>query len=206
MPNLEHDVFDFQLNALLILLGLHYRGNGIVSPFQARPITMGIASASLLLYCISYELELRFTRVGRGGMGLCRSILIVSLASLLFRNPVWFVMYFSYVLFANREMMCYVTEVLRSWVYQRMVLLLYRAICWINWRWFVAPVHANRGNILPLSTSSTYMTFRSDRDFVCKSLCLLGFQTVAIFMQTGGPDKSVDAISDTVRDSLHKTS
>lgn len=31
-----------------------------------------------------------------------------------------------------------------------------------------------------------------------------GFQTVAIFMQTGGPDKSVDAISDTVRDSSHK--
>lgn len=34
-----------------------------------------------------------------------------------------------------------------------------------------------------------------------------GFQTVAIFMQTGGPDKSmvaVDAISDIVRDSSHK--
>ncbi|KAF7139442.1 hypothetical protein RHSIM_Rhsim07G0114100 [Rhododendron simsii] len=150
MPNLEHDVFDFLLKALLNLLGLHYQGNGVVSPFQARPVTMGIAFASLLLYCISYELEPRFARAGRGGMGLCRSILIVSLASLLFRNPVLVVMYFSYVLFANWKMMCTVTKVLRSRVHRRMVLLLYRAICWINWRWFVVPVYANRGNILPL--------------------------------------------------------
>ncbi|KAF7139368.1 hypothetical protein RHSIM_Rhsim07G0113900 [Rhododendron simsii] len=66
MPNLEHDVFDFLLKALLNLLGLHYQGNCIASPFQEHPVTMGIASASLLLYCIFYELEPRFTRVGRG--------------------------------------------------------------------------------------------------------------------------------------------
>ncbi|KAF7138965.1 hypothetical protein RHSIM_Rhsim07G0113500 [Rhododendron simsii] len=150
MPNLEHEVFDFLLKALLNLLGLHYQGNCIASPFQEHPVTMGIASASLLLYCILYELEPRFTRVGRGGMGLFRSILFVSLASLLLRNPVWVVLYSSYILFANRRMLCSVIEVVRSWVHQRMVLLLYRAICWINWRLFVAPVYANRGNILPL--------------------------------------------------------
>ncbi|KAG5539929.1 hypothetical protein RHGRI_020228 [Rhododendron griersonianum] len=150
MPAPEHDVLDFLLKALFNLLGLHYQGNGVVSPFQAHPITMGIAFASLLLYWISYELEQRFTQVGRGGMRLCCSILFVSLASLLFRNPVWFVLYFSYILFSNWEMLCSVIEVLRRWVHQRMVLLLYRAICWINWRWFVAPVYANRGNILPL--------------------------------------------------------
>ncbi|KAF7137394.1 hypothetical protein RHSIM_Rhsim07G0114400 [Rhododendron simsii] len=161
MPNLEHDVFDFLLKALLNLLGLHYQGNGIASPFQAHPLTMGIASASLLLYCISYELEPRFTQVGRGGMGLFRSILFVSLASLLLRNPVWVVLYFSYILFANWEMLCSVIEVVRSWVHQRMVLLLYRAMCWINWRWFVVPVYANpvyanRGNILPRFPCSSF--------------------------------------------------
>ncbi|KAI8546633.1 hypothetical protein RHMOL_Rhmol07G0134500 [Rhododendron molle] len=92
MPNLEHEVFDFLLKALFNLLGLHYQGNSIVSPFQARPETMGIAFASLFLYCILYELEPRFKQLGRVGMGLCRSILFVSLTTLLFRNPVLVVM------------------------------------------------------------------------------------------------------------------
>ncbi|KAI8561714.1 hypothetical protein RHMOL_Rhmol04G0362200 [Rhododendron molle] len=40
--------------------------------------------------------------------------------------------------------------------------------------------------------------------YIVVTIHVAGFQIVAIFMQTGGPEKSVDAISDTVRDSSHK--
>ncbi|KAF7137307.1 hypothetical protein RHSIM_Rhsim07G0113400 [Rhododendron simsii] len=88
MPTPEHAVFDFDLiKAVFCFLYLHYLGNGNASPFEAHPVAMGVAFANLLLHCISYELEQRVTRVGRGGMGLFRSILFVSLASLLFPKP-----------------------------------------------------------------------------------------------------------------------
>ncbi|KAF7139381.1 hypothetical protein RHSIM_Rhsim07G0113800 [Rhododendron simsii] len=76
MPTPEHPVFDFDLiKAVFCFLYLHYLGNGNASPFEAHPVAMGVAFANLLLHCISYELEQRVTRVGRGGMGLFRWIL-----------------------------------------------------------------------------------------------------------------------------------
>ncbi|KAG5560414.1 hypothetical protein RHGRI_003657 [Rhododendron griersonianum] len=55
------------------------------------------------------------------------------------------------------------------------------------------------------SFSGSILKIRRPKDFVEVAVRMMPcFQTVAIFMQTGGPDKSVDAISDTVRDSSHK--
>ncbi|KAF7138729.1 hypothetical protein RHSIM_Rhsim07G0112200 [Rhododendron simsii] len=84
---------------------------------------MWVAVSSSLLYCSAYamELEPRFAQLGRGGMGLFGSILSVSLASVLFRNSVSFVLCSLCVLFLNRRMLCSVIEVFWSWIRARVV-------------------------------------------------------------------------------------
>ncbi|KAG5539934.1 hypothetical protein RHGRI_020231 [Rhododendron griersonianum] len=111
---------------------------------------MWAALFSLLLYCIAYEVEPRFIQVGQGGMGLFGSILSVSLASILFHNSVSLALYFLYILFSNREMLCSAVCVFWSCIHLRMVANLSRVICSTNWRRFVAPVSSNRGGLLPL--------------------------------------------------------
>ncbi|KAH7864216.1 hypothetical protein Vadar_027076 [Vaccinium darrowii] len=145
-----HAVFDFLITALFNFLDLYYQGNGIASAFQTYPEAIWVAFVSLLLYCISYELEPRFTQVGRGGMRFFGSILSASMVSLLFRSRVSVVLYFLFILVANWRMLCSVIKLLWSWVHHRIVLLHFRAIHWINWRWFAMPANANRRGLLPL--------------------------------------------------------
>ncbi|KAI8546631.1 hypothetical protein RHMOL_Rhmol07G0134300 [Rhododendron molle] len=152
VPSTRHCVFAFLISALFDFLQLRYQGaGGTVSPFQTHPTTMWVALFSLLLYCIAYELKPSFIQMGRGGMGLFGSILSVSLASVLFHNSVSLALYFLYVLFSNREMLCSGFEVFWSWIHQRMVPDRFRRVTRsINWRCFAAPVSTNRGGLLPL--------------------------------------------------------
>ncbi|KAG5539921.1 hypothetical protein RHGRI_020220 [Rhododendron griersonianum] len=122
-PTPRHTVFAFLISSLFNFLDLRYQGNGTASPFQTDPNTMWVAVSSSLLYCFAYaaELEPRFAQLGRAGMGLFGTILSVSLASVLFRNSVSFVLYSLCVLVFNREMLCSIIEVFWSWIRARMV-------------------------------------------------------------------------------------
>lgn len=135
-PTPRHTIFAFLITALFNFLQLQYQNTGTVSPFQTHPKTMWVAFFSLLLYCIAYEVEPSFIQAGQGGMGLFGSILSVSLASVLFHNSVSLALYFLYVLFSNREMLCAAIYVLRNWIQQRIIV----------------PVSSssNRGGLLPL--------------------------------------------------------
>ncbi|KAH7863751.1 hypothetical protein Vadar_021543 [Vaccinium darrowii] len=150
VPSPRHTVFAFLVSTLLSFLELHFQNTGTVSPFQTHPKTMWVALFSLLLYCMAYEVEPSFIQVGRGGMGLFGSILSISLASVLFHNNISRVLYFLYVFFSNREMLCCGLEVFWRWIHQQTIADLFRAIRSVNWRWFAAPVSANRGALLPL--------------------------------------------------------
>ncbi|KAG5539935.1 hypothetical protein RHGRI_020232 [Rhododendron griersonianum] len=149
-PTARHTVFAFLISALFNFLQLQYQNTGTVSPFQTHPKTMSVALFSLLLYCIAYEVKPSFIQVGRGGMGLFGSILLISLASVLFHNSVSLALYFLYVVFSNREMLRLSIEVFRRWIHQRTVADPLREIRLINRRWTVMPPSGNRGGLLPL--------------------------------------------------------
>ncbi|KAF7139571.1 hypothetical protein RHSIM_Rhsim07G0114500 [Rhododendron simsii] len=136
--------------ALFNFLDLQYQGNDSVSPLQSHRKTMWVAVSSLLLYCSSYELEPRFTQLGRVGMGVFGSILSVSLTSLLFQNSVSFALYFLYVLFFDREVLCSCIELFWSWIHQKTIADPLREIQMVNRRLMVMPASVNRGGLLPL--------------------------------------------------------
>ncbi|KAH7863746.1 hypothetical protein Vadar_021474 [Vaccinium darrowii] len=150
VPTSQHTIFAFLISALLNFLELQYQNTSTVSPFQTHPKTMWVALLSLFLYCIAHDVEPRFIQVGRGGMGLFGSILCVSLASVLFHNSVSLALYFLYVLFSNREMLCCGVEVFWRWIHQQTVANLIQALRSVDRQWFAAPVSANRGGLLPL--------------------------------------------------------
>ncbi|KAI8546626.1 hypothetical protein RHMOL_Rhmol07G0133800 [Rhododendron molle] len=141
-PTPRHTIFAFLISSLFNFLDLRYQGNGTASPFQTHPKTMWVAVSSSLLYCFGYaaELEPRFAQLGRAGMGLFGTILSVSLASVLFRNSVSFVLYSLCVLFFNREMLCSAIEVFWSWIRARMIVPIIP----------VTPASTNRGGRLPV--------------------------------------------------------
>ncbi|KAF7137915.1 hypothetical protein RHSIM_Rhsim07G0112900 [Rhododendron simsii] len=141
-PAPRHTAFVFLISSLFNFLDLKYLVNGTASPFQTHPKTMWVAVSSSLLYCFAYaaELEPRFAQLGRTGMGLFGSILSVSLASVLFRNSVSFVLHSLCALFFNREMLCSAIELFRSWIRGRMAVPLVP----------VSPASTNRGGRLPV--------------------------------------------------------
>ncbi|KAG5539942.1 hypothetical protein RHGRI_020239 [Rhododendron griersonianum] len=92
---------------------------------------MWVAVVSLFLYCLAYDSERRlsssrvrpayYARVVRGGMGLSGSLLSISLASLLFQDSVWLLLYFLYIVLSNRQMMCHRLDVLWSWLREKIM-------------------------------------------------------------------------------------
>ncbi|KAI8568861.1 hypothetical protein RHMOL_Rhmol02G0233300 [Rhododendron molle] len=150
VPASRHAVFAFLIPVLFNFLDLQYQGNDSVSPLQTHSKTMWVAVSSLLLYCLSYELEPRFTQLGRGGMGVFGSILSVSLASVLFQNSAVFVLYFLYVLFFNREVLCSCIELFWSWIRQKTIADPQREIQLVDRRSIVMPASVNRGGLFPV--------------------------------------------------------
>ncbi|KAH7864823.1 hypothetical protein Vadar_034282 [Vaccinium darrowii] len=69
-PTPRHTIFAFLISTLFNFLELQYQNTSNASPFQTHPKTMWVALFSMLLYCVAYEVEPRFTQVGRGVMGL----------------------------------------------------------------------------------------------------------------------------------------
>ncbi|KAI8546635.1 hypothetical protein RHMOL_Rhmol07G0134700 [Rhododendron molle] len=150
VPASRHTVFAFLIPALFNFLDLQYQGNDSVSPLQAHRKTMWVAVSSLLFYCFSYELEPRFTQLGRVGMGVFGSILSVSLAALLFQNSVLFALYFLYVLFSNREVLCSCIELFWSWIHQKTIADPQSEIQLVDRRSIVMTASVNRGGLLPV--------------------------------------------------------
>ncbi|KAF7137985.1 hypothetical protein RHSIM_Rhsim07G0114600 [Rhododendron simsii] len=149
-PASRHTVFAFLIPTLFNFLDLQYQGNDSVSPLQTHRKTMWVAVSSLLLYCFWYELEPKFAQLCRVGMGVFGSILSVSLAALLFQNSVLSALYFLYVLFFNREVLCSCIELFWSWIHQKMIADPLRETQLVNWRSIVMPAPVNRGGLLPL--------------------------------------------------------
>ena len=127
LPNSRHAIQAFLVSALLDLLQLKYQGKS-ASPFETHPITMWVAIASLLLYCLAlaYDAEQRFSstyiptpthgRVFHGGMALLGWLCSVSLASVLVQGSVGVVvLYLVYVMFSATELLC-------IWLQHRMVM------------------------------------------------------------------------------------
>ncbi|KAH7863708.1 hypothetical protein Vadar_020991 [Vaccinium darrowii] len=152
VPTPHHAVFSFLISALLNLLELKYQGNGITSPFQTDPKIMWVALVGLILYCFAYavELESKFTQLGRAGMGLFGSILSVSLAYVLSRNSVSFVLCFLCALFSNRELLCFYIEVILRWIQQRTIADPLQDLPLVDRQWIVMHASVNRGGLLPV--------------------------------------------------------
>ncbi|KAF7138585.1 hypothetical protein RHSIM_Rhsim07G0115000 [Rhododendron simsii] len=92
---------------------------------------MRVAVVSLFLYCLAYDGELRlssnrvrpayYAQVARSGLWLFGSLLSVFLASLLFQDSVWLLLYFLYIVLLNRQMMCQRLDVLWSWLREKIM-------------------------------------------------------------------------------------
>lgn len=106
VPTTRNGNLIFIVFSLLSLLQINSQGNVKDSPFLTHPKTCNVAIAMLLLYGLAYDAEQRFSstcpsyaNAARRGMGLFGSLLMASLASILFpgwMGPVLYVVYISF--------------------------------------------------------------------------------------------------------------
>ncbi|CAL5429631.1 unnamed protein product [Camellia sinensis] len=126
----RHAVLAFLAPTLLEFLEFQYQGK-VCSPFQTHPKTMSVAIVSLLLYCLAYDAELRFSstphspsqsRVVGGGMVLFGSIFALSLAYVLLQdNSAGLVLFLLFVLFSVNVLLNCRIKMYWKWLWQRMM-------------------------------------------------------------------------------------
>ncbi|KAL7182720.1 hypothetical protein ACSBR1_041412 [Camellia fascicularis] len=96
-------------------------------PFETHPKSMGIAVASLLLYCFAYDAELRssathrwqtYQFLARRGVVLFGWLAVVSLASILLPDSLGSLLYSLFVLFSSGELLSHRLQMLWKWVHQ----------------------------------------------------------------------------------------
>ncbi|CAL5432576.1 unnamed protein product [Camellia sinensis] len=161
-----HAIFSFLASMLLNFLQLQYQAL-VVSPFETHPTTMLVSITSLIVYCVAYDVELRFSSSDHAMpdyglvishvIGLFGSLCLVSLASILCPDSIRVVLYLLYTLFLASQLVfahCQL-QMLWSWLHQRVISRFLQEMhmrrASINRRlWFVTPANAHRGGLLPL--------------------------------------------------------
>ncbi|KAL7182724.1 hypothetical protein ACSBR1_041416 [Camellia fascicularis] len=118
-----HAVLAFIVPVLLNFLQLKYQKLEI-SPFETHPKSMSVAIASLLMYCLAYDAELRFSASQRTQTYARRGVVVfgwfglVSLASILLPDSVGPLLYSLYVLFSSGELLSRRLQMLWKWVHR----------------------------------------------------------------------------------------
>ncbi|KAF7149317.1 hypothetical protein RHSIM_Rhsim03G0062000 [Rhododendron simsii] len=114
--SLYHGIYEFVLPVLISFLKLKYQGLDS-TPFETHPKTMFVSIASLLLYSLAYDYELRLissmrTPPAYANVLLCGAVVLgslplVSLASVIFPNSIRPVLFLLYVLFSAGVMVSF---------------------------------------------------------------------------------------------------
>ncbi|KAG5556372.1 hypothetical protein RHGRI_006839 [Rhododendron griersonianum] len=112
--SLYHAIYEFVLPVLTSFLKLKYQGLDS-TPFETHPKIMFVAIAGLLLYSLAYDYELRlisstrtppaYANVLLCGAAVLGSLPLVSLASVIFPDPIRPVLFLLYVLFSAAVVM-----------------------------------------------------------------------------------------------------
>ncbi|KAJ9694305.1 hypothetical protein PVL29_010015 [Vitis rotundifolia] len=125
-PNSCHTILSFIVAVLASFLAVKYAGK-VTSPFETHPKTMQFAIGSLLVYCLAYGAQQRFSAALHSPAyvnALCRCmelsgfLSVASLASLFFPDSVQWMFFVLYTIFWMGGLLCTLLQMLWKWIHQ----------------------------------------------------------------------------------------